>query len=316
MPSSLARSLRLHRVGEALDLRRVVVVRKVSAIEMLDARPDAKLTRALRDKDPLTARVVRAHLQHQATAARVEEVLRARKVSLRVVPRLTVALAKWADLIITVGGDGTFLAASHAVVAGPHHDGPPMLGVNSAPSSSVGYFCCATEDDFAARFEEVASGRLRSRALWRMQVTINREPLPVQALNDVLLAHSVPAETTRYVLATAAREQDQKSSGIWVSTAAGSTAAIRAAGGHIQPLDSRCLQYIVREPMAWNFTGEPLVGGEFDDELVVTSRMLRGALYIDGGHLRRPFGFGDRIVFAPSDRPLAWLAPADIAARR
>lgn len=283
---------------------------------MLDHRPDAKLARALHHGDPLTQRVVQAHLQHTATAALVEATLTERKLKFRVVPRLTAALARWADLIVTVGGDGTFLGASHAVHAGAHHDGPPMLGVNSATSSSVGYFCAATIDNFASRLDDLATGVLRSRPLWRMQVAVNGEPLPVQALNDVLLAHSVPAETTRYVLDLDGRSQDQKSSGIWVSTAAGSTAAIRAAGGHVQAWESRHLQYIVREPMAWNFVGDPLVCGEFDGALTVTSRMLHGAIYIDGGHLRRTFGFGDRVVFAPSDRPLAWLAPPDLDERR
>ena len=41
------------------------------------------------------------------------------------------------NLVFTFGGDGTLLAASHAV------SGVPILGVNSAPSHSVGFFCGA-----------------------------------------------------------------------------------------------------------------------------------------------------------------------------
>jgi NAD+ kinase len=39
------------------------------------------------------------------------------------------------DLVVTLGGDGTLLWASHLV--GPE---TPMLAINSAPRTSVGYF--------------------------------------------------------------------------------------------------------------------------------------------------------------------------------
>ena len=42
------------------------------------------------------------------------------------------------DLVVTVGGDGTLLAASHDV--GPDS---ALLGVNSSPNHSVGFFCAA-----------------------------------------------------------------------------------------------------------------------------------------------------------------------------
>ena len=304
------------RVGTAVELRRVAVVRKISAVEQQQRRSDAKLAHSIAVGDPLSDRVLLAHREHVASAAAVEAVLGARKLEFRVVESLTLRLAAWADLVVTVGGDGTFLRASHVLTGLGPDDGPPMLGVNSATSSSVGYFCAATAASFAAILDKIDSGACHSEGLWRMQVSVNDTLLPVHVLNDVLLAHSVPAETSRYVLEVAGRRQDQKSSGIWVSTAAGSTGAMRAAGGRVQPLDGRSLQFRVREPMSWPFAGAPLVDGLFDDELVVTSRMLAGEIYLDGGHLRRRFGFGDRIRFTPSPRPMPWIAPIDVEQRR
>jgi NAD+ kinase len=40
------------------------------------------------------------------------------------------------DLVVTVGGDGTLLGASHGI--GP---GVPLLGINSSPAHSIGFFC-------------------------------------------------------------------------------------------------------------------------------------------------------------------------------
>ena len=307
---------RVHRVGDRLRLQRVAVVRKLSAIELLSDRPDQKLRAALDGGDPLARRVTVAHLEHLASLEVVEAALRARGLDFRVVTTLNRRLAGWADLIVTVGGDGTFLSASHAVESTADSDGPPMLGVNSATSSSIGYFCATAASGVGALLDQVATGQLTSRGLGRMVVQVNGRPLRDLALNDVLLAHRVPAETTRYLLQLGDRSQDQKSSGIWIATPAGSTAAIRSAGGDILSLDRRDLQFRVRELMTWAVKGPPLAGGCFVGELNVVSRMLTGTLYIDGGHLRVPFGFGDRLGFAPSPRPLGWLVPPSFNVRR
>jgi len=305
-----------HRVGDAVFAARVALVRKESAIERLALHPDARLQAAVDRGAPVAARVLAAHAEHLHSVALVEAALAARGIPWRAATRLDRRLAAWADLVVTVGGDGTFLSASHAVVDRGGGDGPPMLGVNSAPGSSVGYFCASDAAGFGQLFDAVRSGGLVSRPLWRMQVAINGRPLRALALNDVLLAHRVPAETTRYELSVDGVAQDQKSSGVWIATAAGSTAAIRSAGGAVLPIDSRSLQYRVRELMTWAVEGRALVGATFGAELAIVSRMQAGALYIDGSHLKASFGFGDRVTFSSAPRPLGWIAPPGIEARR
>ena len=44
--------------------------------------------------------------------------------------------------------------------------------------------------------------------------------------------------------------------------------------------------------------------------------MISAALFIDGGNLRVPIGFGDRLTFRGSALPLAWIAPQQLDARR
>src|SRR3989344_3282813 len=46
------------------------------------------------------------------------------------------------DLVITVGGDGTFLDASHFI------KDVPIIGVNSDPKRSVGRYCIANAENF------------------------------------------------------------------------------------------------------------------------------------------------------------------------
>ena len=305
-----------HRVGQPVVVQRVVVVRKTTAIEQQRVRPDRKLAQALLDRNPLIERVARAHEEHLQTSTTVETVLAAQGIEFKVVHKFTRHHARWADLVVTVGGDGTFLRASHCIDGGPGDDGVPMLGVNSATSSSVGYFCAATAQSFAQVLADLRSGVRRSEGLWRLQVEVAGNRVPDLALNDVLIAHQKPAETTRYTLQVGEQVQDQKSSGIWVATPAGSTAAIRAAGGSLLPIDARTLQYRVREPMLWGLRGTPMVGGEVPEGLDVVSRMTHGKLYLDGAHLELRFGFGDRLRIRPSERPMPWIPPLGLAERR
>jgi len=43
----------------------------------------------------------------------------------------------WADVLIAIGGDGTFLVMSSYV----QDNQTPVIGINSNPSSSLGYLC-------------------------------------------------------------------------------------------------------------------------------------------------------------------------------
>lgn len=311
----MTRARPTHRVGDLVRLDHVVVVRKTTAVEQQARRRDRRLAQLIGEGDPLASRVLGAHEEHVASLARVEAELRARHIHHRVVTQFGRRDARSASLVVTVGGDGTFLRASHAIDASPQSDGPPMLGVNSAASSSVGYFCATGPDGFGALLDQIAAGEIRSRGLWRLQVAINGKPIRDLALNDVLLAHQSPAETSRYVIQDGAKVQDHKSSGLWIATAAGSTAAIRSAGGALLDVDERKLQYRARELMLWAVEGDPLDGGVVD-RLDVTSRMYTGMVYLDGGHLRQAFGFGDRISFELANRPMPWVAPHEMDERR
>jgi NAD+ kinase len=202
------------------------------------------------------------------------------------------ALAR-AELLVSVGGDGTLLGAVRHLRSGL------ALGVNSAPGDSVGHFCATDRRGFPLLLDRVLAGRAKEIRLARMEASLDGRPLFRRVLNDVLVAHAVPAATTRYEIALRARREIQRSSGIWVATPAGSTAGIRSAGGRALPLSSQSLQYRVRELYREPGRAYQLVGGLVGREgaLEVVSRMPQGRLYADGARRVRCFPFGSRAVF-------------------
>lgn len=203
------------------------------------------------------------------------------------------------DLVITIGGDGTVLTTSHFVRS------QPILGVKSFGHHSVGYFCAATRENLGIYLRTLAEGQQRPRRLHRLQAEINGHPLKELILNDCLFAHAAPAAITEYRLSIGRRSEAQRSSGIWVSTAAGSTAAVAAAGGRPLPLHSRKMEYLVREPYA---PSRPyrLIQGILAERATVTIASLtaQGTLSIDGAAIQYPAPAGARIAIRRAARPL------------
>ena len=201
------------------------------------------------------------------------------------------------DLVVTVGGDGTLLEASHWLVE------TPIVGINSRPDFSVGWFCAATRHGFEKRLTQILAGEDSPRNLARCSVVVGGVELPPPALNDFLYTAVNPASSTVYRIELDNRREFQKSSGIWVSTAAGSTAGILNSGGTRMPMDSTMLQFAVREVFRQQATLR-LLRGTFAGGLRITNLSPEAAVWVDGGHIRHDLAFGDVIEAQRSAHPL------------
>lgn len=221
-----------------------------------------------------------------------------------------------ARFVVSVGGDGTLLTASHYL------EKATLLGINSAPRDSVGYLALCRRATISKTLDAIASGSLRPVPVTRLSVTLDGAALPEPALNDVLIAHQHPAATSRYLVRLGRQSEMHRSSGLWVSTAAGSTAGIRSSGGTVMPLRSRRLQFRARELYRRAGSGFPLASGFLAPgaELAVESQMDSGSLYIDGSRVSYPFPFGARAEIRALPEPLLLFADprrwANAAGRR
>jgi NAD+ kinase len=218
------------------------------------------------------------------------------------------------DLVVTVGGDGTLLGASHGI--GP---GIALLGVNSAPAHSIGFFCAARKGQVREALASALDGTLERVELTRMRVELNGARLHDRVLNEALFCHESPAATSRYILRLQApprgvepiivAEDEHKSSGLWIGPAAGSTAAQQSAGGRVLPLDSPDLQFVAREP--YRPHGQPpgmTLGIVADGQsLAVKSRMRQGRVFLDGDRLVHDVTIGDVLTMRRSCEPLVVL---------
>ncbi|APS00323.1 NAD(+)/NADH kinase [Pajaroellobacter abortibovis] len=264
--------------------------------------------------DPIVRSMCSAHEEHQGTIQEVLDALKKENVSFQIFESSSSLDENTFDLYITVGGDGTLLAASHVI--GPH---AVVLGINSAPTYSVGFFCAGRKGTLSQTIHAALTGSLPQVRLTRMSVSLNDQCIHRRVLNELLFCHACPAATSHYLLRTLhqkqiVQEEEQRSSGLWVGPAAGSTAAQKSAGGQILPLTSPQLQYVVREPytpLGGSFTMRTGLFSE-DEELLILNEMKQGKIFIDGHHVAFDTTIGDAIALSLSPEPLTILGPIPI----
>ena len=271
---------------------RILVVYKKDAYQQyLQEQQDPYLNRLLRRGHPDVLDMQRAHTVHEEAIEAVVLALRKLPVEFDLAYRADLKVTRRYRVVVSVGGDGTFLQAARSVKK------TPILGVNSDPARSEAVFCAATQRTFPRLVGRAIAGTLDALPLYRLRLALNGKPLPQRALNDVLVVHDDPATMSRYRLRIGRREESQKSSGLWVSTAPGSSSAVWAAGGVRLPWETKRFQYRPRELYRGRLTRSRLTGGLLapPTRVLVTWLMRRGSVFIDGPHVRIPLRFADRL---------------------
>ena len=248
-------------------------------------------------------RLEEARKENSKTLRRVKQVLSSRGIHYRSLTRSHRLRGASYDGVIAVGGDGTFLEASHSV------RNQWMLGVNSDPKRSVGYFCSTTAPTFGRTIVRMMEGQERIQRLQRIALKLNGAGLPALALNDILITHRKPSAMSRYWIQIGRACEEQRSSGLWIATPAGSTGAIRSAGGRLLSPSAKMFQYRPRELYrgpAWRyrFTGGLLMPGQ---RLLVGCLMEEALICVDGEHVTFPFRYGDILQVTMSRSPLLFV---------
>ncbi len=207
---------------------------------------------------------------------------------------------KKSNLIIVVGGDGTFIRASH------HLDSKiPIFGINPDPKKTEGFFTRATVDDYQEKLDKIIGGKYDTLMLNRLKVTINGKPLPELALNDAAFLNKKSHEMCRYLF----QDEFQKSSGVIFSTSAGSHAWMFSAGGERLNIHSMEIQYIVREPYHGRLSQAKNLHGILPEhsQLKIMPKTDSCMMILDGRepgyHLKK----GDKVIITSSKEKLCFI---------
>ncbi|MBI1935267.1 NAD(+)/NADH kinase [Candidatus Woesearchaeota archaeon] len=182
------------------------------------------------------------------------------------------------DMIITVGGDGTFLRAAQFV------DGQIILGVNSDYRNKEGFFLKSDKRNFSQKLEKILDGNFKIKEFPRLEASIDGKKTGALALNEFFIGPRKSYHAAKYIIKMNDKSERQKSSGILVTTPAGSYAWASACHSKKLPLDSSNFQFIVREPYEGKvFRNYQLKYGVLNDHqgISIISEMMDGILIAD-----------------------------------
>ena len=132
--------------------------------------------------------MIKHHGIHVASRDHVEKALKSRGIETKLVNRFeyTDDNIDWADVIVTSGGDGTFLMAATKV-----YSDKPIIGVNSDPSRSVGYLCLPKQysNNFDEALKLLEEGNFKWKYRQRIRITLEGENAfddPIELYNQQL----------------------------------------------------------------------------------------------------------------------------------
>jgi len=203
------------------------------------------------------------------------------------------------DLVVTLGPDGL------VVNTAKYLDGQPLLTLNPDPARIDGVLLQFRVEQAPGALAHTLAGDVRLQ-----QITMARAVLAdgqtLHAVNDLFVGRSTHVSARYRLRAPGGHAEDHSSSGIIVSTGAGSTGWLRSvvagAAGVVSalggepgtardpdacrfPWDAPLLRFSVREPWASKTTGATIVHGviEAGNLLEVVSQMPQnGVIFSDG----------------------------------
>lgn len=274
-------------------VKEILLVYKKSAYHLYVKKHGSQAVRqAIESNDPVARQMLKGHDVHSESLRRIEQILKLKKK--KVYKQWRGKMRNYArfDLIITVGGDGTLLDISHWV------QNTPILGINSDPQRSVGKLCSIHVDQLEETLDKLESGELAVEKFNRLSVSIDGESYLGPCLNDILIAHPCPAEMTRFQIFSGDEPEEipvVRSSGIWISTAIGSTAALYSAGGKILDKNDNSISYAIREPYNLPLSVKKFNTVEEGDTLTVVNRSRAAMIWADGSHHSIDISYGQVI---------------------
>lgn len=200
-----------------------------------------------------------------------------------------------ADLIVSVGGDGTLLDVARRRIGGD----VPVLGVNVG---KLGFLAGFSPEEFDAYLDGASSDGWTIEREMLLQARVN-DGGPHLALNDVVVSQGVMTRLLEIDMWIDGEHAiAYRADGLVVSTPVGSTAYSLSLGG---PILGRGLRAFVITPIApHSLTNRPIVvDAARRVEFVVAGRSDEIALLADGQ---------DRIDLTPGDRIAVEAAPGSV----
>ena len=169
-----------------------------------------------------------------------------------------------ADIVLSMGGDGTFLKAASYV----GHKNIPILGINTG---RLGFLADVSPEEMEETFEDIYKGNYKIEDRSILQAFSEGQPLKGYpcGLNEIaILKRDSSSMITIHTSINGAYLTTYQADGLVIATPTGSTAYSLSAGGPI--VDPMCRCFILSPIAPHNLTMRPVV---IPDSSIITLRI-------------------------------------------
>ena len=203
-----------------------------------------------------------------------------------------------ADMVITVGGDGTII---HAAQKASEYS-IPILGVNCG---NVG-FIAELERNELDKLDGVFTNNFTVEE--RLMFDVSANGVKCRAVNDAVITHGNVAKIIRLSLLRGGREiETYRADGVIVATPTGSTAYSLSAGG---PIIEPTMECVVVTPICPHTLSSRSLVFSANEPTQVRS-LSDGAFLTVDGQTSIPLGFGDTVDISVSKSRLRLIKLKD-----
>lgn len=215
------------------------------------------------------------------------------------------SLGKKCDLVVVLGGDGTFLSVARIIA--PFR--VPVIGVNQG---HLGFLTQVPRENMTPILNGMLSGKYLPEERILLETTLIRDGEAVTtslALNDVVLSRGGAGQMIEFeVFINKEFVYTQRSDGLIVSTPTGSTAYALAAGGPIMQASLRAFTLVPICPQS--MTNRPIAVADTCEIEILVTKGGDARVHFDGQSFIDIHTF-DRIKIHRYRHPLRVLHPTD-----
>lgn len=214
-------------------------------------------------------------------------------------------VGQYADLMIAVGGDGTFLSAARAIAAFD----VPLIGVNLG---RLGFLTDISPDDLLVKLNAILSGHYKEEQRHLLRTKIIRDERVIQeetAVNEVVVHRWItPSMIEIITKIDGVYLNSQRSDGLIISTPTGSTAYALSAGG---PIIHPSLNALVLVPLnPHTFSNRPIVINDSAEIEISFHQTKQINALVTCDHIEIPdVLISDKILIKKDPKPIKMLHP-------
>ncbi|MCQ2964752.1 MAG: bifunctional NADP phosphatase/NAD kinase [archaeon] len=200
------------------------------------------------------------------------------------------------ELVVILGGDGTFLRAQNQI-----KKQIPIFGINMG---TVGFLTEIEVENTFKALDKILEGDCYKEN--RTQIMVSHENNTFRALNEVVIMTARPAKMLHYEITVDGEViEELRSDGLIIATPSGSTAYSMSAGGPI--LDPKVPGFIIIPICPYKLGVRPFVVSNESEIRIRLLKRGKKAIYVMDGQIEQEVNYMEELIFKKSEKEVEFI---------